>query len=146
MVRLAQARLARFGARVAVRQTDGSLRFDEISGSFECFVSTYVLDLLSLPDMAQLLAEAHRLLSAEGSLCLVSLTRGSTRLSRLVTSLWTCIHGLEPRLVGGCRPIELRDCLPRILWHIDYAQVITRFGVPSEVVVASKQGCEDKDS
>ena len=68
MVALARARLARFGGRVAVQQTDGSLQFDEVSGSFERFVSNYVLDLLSLSDMAQLLAEAHRLLMAEGRL------------------------------------------------------------------------------
>ncbi len=49
MARLAQTKLARFGAR---------------SGAFERFASNYVLDLL---------AEAHRLLAADGRLCLVSL-------------------------------------------------------------------------
>src|SRR6266581_1605339 len=39
MVRLARSRLARFGERVTVRQTDGSLQFGERSGAFECFVS-----------------------------------------------------------------------------------------------------------
>jgi ubiquinone/menaquinone biosynthesis C-methylase UbiE len=146
MVRLARSRLARFGERVTVRQTDGSLQFGERSGAFECFVSTYVLDLLSLSDMAQLLAEARRLLVADGHVCLVSLTRGSTVLSRLVTWSWTRLHALEPRLVGCCRPLALRDCLPNTGFHIDYAQVITRFGVPSEVVVASKQSSEDEDS
>jgi hypothetical protein len=57
-----------FGNRVAVRQTDGSLQFDEVSGSFERFVSTHVLDLLTLPDRAHLLAEARRLLVVEGYL------------------------------------------------------------------------------
>ncbi len=146
MVALARTRLARFGDRVAVRQTDGSLQFDEVSGSFERFVSTYVLDLLSLSDMAQLLAEAHRLLAAGGRLCLVSLTRGSTPLANLVTWTWMRIHALEPRLVGGCRPVELRDCLPHTGFQIDYARVITRFGIPSEVIVASKQSSEDEDS
>jgi ubiquinone/menaquinone biosynthesis C-methylase UbiE len=89
MVRLARSRLARFGERVTVRQTDGSLQFGERSGAFECFVSNYVLDLLSASDMAQLLSEAHRLLVADGRLCLVSLTRGSTPLARLVTWSWT---------------------------------------------------------
>ncbi len=68
MVRLAQARLARFGARVTVRKTDGSLQLDEVSGPFERFISTYVLDLLSTADTAQLLAEAHRLLAPQGRL------------------------------------------------------------------------------
>jgi ubiquinone/menaquinone biosynthesis C-methylase UbiE len=146
MIRLAQARLARFGARVTTRQTDGSLQFDEVSGSFERFVSTYVLDLLSAADTAQLLAEAYRLLVPEGRLCLVSLTRGSIPLARLATWTWTRIHTLEPRLVGGCRPVELLNYLSRKHWRLDYARVITRFGIPSEVVVASKHPVQDADS
>jgi ubiquinone/menaquinone biosynthesis C-methylase UbiE len=146
MVRLAQSRLKRFGARVTVRQTDGSLQFAEASSSFDRFISNYVLDLLSPADMAQLFSEAHRLLVAEGRLCLVSLTHGSTPLARLVTWSWTRIHGFQPCLVGGCRPLELRDCLPHTRFQIDYAQIITRFGVPSKVVVASKQSSEDEVS
>jgi len=41
--------------------------------------------------------------------------------------------------VGGCRPLGLGDHLPPTRWRLDYAQVITRFGVPSEVVVAAKR-------
>ncbi len=145
MVRLARSRLECFRARVVVRQTDGSLRFAEGSGSFDRFVSNYVLDLLSVPDMIQLLAEANRLLMADGRLCLVSLTRGSTPTSRLVNWSWTHLHALDPRLVGGCRPLELRDCLSGTGFHPDYTQVVTRFGVPSEVVVASKQSGENEE-
>lgn len=145
MVRLARSRLARFGDRVTVRQTDGSLQFSEASGSFDRFVSTYVLDLLSVPDIAQLLSEAHRLLMAEGCVCLVSLTHGSTRLARLVTWAWTRLHALSPWLVGGCRPLELRDGLQEQSFHLDYLQVVTRCGVPSEVVVASKPSGQNED-
>jgi SAM-dependent methyltransferase len=130
MVRLARSRLARFGERVTVRQTDGSLQLGERSGSFDRFVSNDVLDLLSPADMAQLLSEAHRLLVAEGRFCLVSLTRGATPLAHLVT--WAHLHALSPRLVGGCRPIDLHDCLPDTDFHLDYAQVMTRFGIPSK--------------
>ena len=130
MVCLAQARLERFGVRVTVRQTDGSLLFAGGSGSFDRFISNYVLDLLSVLDMMQLLVEAHRLLIADGRLCLVSLTRGSTPLARLVTWSWTGLHALDPRLVGGCRPLELRDYLLGTGFHPDYTQVVTRFGFP----------------
>ncbi len=144
MVRLAQSRLERFGARVTVRQTDGSLHFTEESGSFDRFVSTYVLDLLSASDIAHLLSEAYRLLVPNGRVCLVSLTRGSTRFSHLVTWTWARLHALSPWLVGGCRPLELRDCLPGTGLHPDFMQVVTHFGVPSEVVVASKQSDEER--
>ena len=48
MIRLAQVRLARFGSRVQVWQTDGPLRFEAASGFSDRFVSTYVADLLLL--------------------------------------------------------------------------------------------------
>jgi len=145
MVRLARSRLERFGARVTVRQTDGSLQFAEGSGSFDRFVSNYVLDLLSVSDMAQLLAEAHRLLVTNGCVCLVSLTRGSTPLARLVTWTWTRLHAISPWLVGGCRPLELRDYLLHTGFYPDDTQVVTRFSVSSEVVVASKTLSKDED-
>jgi ubiquinone/menaquinone biosynthesis C-methylase UbiE len=136
MVHLALARLARFGARVKVRQTDGSLQVGERAGSCDRFVSNYVLDLLSPTDIARLLEEARRLLVADGALCLVSLTGGPTLLSRLVSWTWTQLYGLNPQLVGGCRLLDLRTCVPATNWRIDYAQVVTRFGVSSQVLVA----------
>jgi ubiquinone/menaquinone biosynthesis C-methylase UbiE len=139
MIRLAQARLARFGSRVEVQQTGGSLQFDAPSGSYDRFVSTYVADLLSAADIAEVLSEAHRLLKPEGLLCLVSLTPGPTWFSRLVTGLWTGIHRLAPSLVGGCRPLELRTVLTASSFHLEYAHVVTAFGIPSEIIVARRQ-------
>jgi ubiquinone/menaquinone biosynthesis C-methylase UbiE len=136
MIRLAKARLTRFGSRVGVRQTDGVLQFQAASGSFDRFVSNYVIDLLSIADIALLLSEAHRMLAPQGYLCLVSLTHGSTWPSRLVTELWTRIHALRPALVGGCRPLALRELLPATHWQVMYANVLTAFGIPSEVIVA----------
>ena len=139
MIRLAQARLARFGSRVQVWQTDGPLRFEAASGFSDRFVSTYVADLLSASDFAEMLSEAHRLLRPEGLLCLVSLTSGPTWFSRLVTGLWTGIHRLSPSLVGGCRPLELRVLLQAHPFHLEYVHIVTAFGIPSEIIVAKRQ-------
>jgi cyclopropane fatty-acyl-phospholipid synthase-like methyltransferase len=139
MVGLAQERLARFGSRVTVRQTDGSFHVDEPSDSFDRVVSNYLFDLLSPADMARLLAEADRLLADDGSLCLVSITHGVTPVPRLVTWVWTQLHALQPRLLGGCRPLDLGACVPSTRWRFEYSQVITRFGIPSAVLVATRQ-------
>jgi SAM-dependent methyltransferase len=139
MVCLAQARLARFGSRVTVQQTDGSLQFAAASGSYDRFVSAYVADLLSLSDIAALLCEAHRLLMPGGRLCLVSLTYGTRGLSRLVTALWTRIHRFAPTLVGGCRPLQLHALLEGSRFHLEHVQTVAAFGIPSEVVIAMRQ-------
>jgi hypothetical protein len=73
------------------------------------------------------------------SLCLVNLTHGTTLPARLVTGLWSRTHALRPALVGGCRPWQLLEFLPETRWQVAYINVVTAFGVPSEIVIASKQ-------
>ncbi len=136
MVALARRRLEPWRDRAEVRRTTGSMALDLPSGGFDRFVSTYVLDLLGEDDIRRLLSEAHRLLSADGRLCLASLTHGQTPLTRLVSRTWQRVHALRPRLVGGCRPIAICECLDRRRWKVRHRAVIARYGVSSEVLVA----------
>ncbi len=138
MTALANRRFDPFQDRARVLQTDGSLRFDFPDGSFDRFVANYVLDLLSPDDLVGVVGEAFSLLSDEGLICLLSLTRGRTVVSRAVTWLWNCMHHLSPRIVGGCRPLELGGFLVDGSWHINYHNVLNSFGIPSEIVIAAK--------
>jgi ubiquinone/menaquinone biosynthesis C-methylase UbiE len=137
MVCLAKSRLRPFGVRADVRQSDGTLRIDAADGTFDRFISTYVFDLLSDDDIRAVVKEARRVLRPDGLLGLASLTDGLSRLSRLVSTAWRGLHCISPWLVGGCRPIVLRDFLSNTEWRVEYRNIIVRFGVPSEVVVAS---------
>lgn len=141
MVRLARERTDRFGERVEIRRSDGSPKLDLPEASFDRFVSTYVLDLLSPEDVAAVLEEAHRVLTPGGLLCLAGLTHGTTPIARTVTWLWERVHALRPALVGGCRPLSLRDFLPASDWEIRHRHVFAPFGLASEVVVAASSGC-----
>jgi ubiquinone/menaquinone biosynthesis C-methylase UbiE len=136
MVALARERLARFGLRAQVALTSGGIQLEVPSTSQDRFISCYVLDLLSEADIRLLLGEARRVLVPGGLLCLVSLTRGTGLLSRLVINAWERIFSFRPMLVGGCRPLSLLDHLPEADWQPHYHRRITRFGVPSEVIVA----------
>jgi ubiquinone/menaquinone biosynthesis C-methylase UbiE len=138
MVALTRQRLARFVDRTEVVRTDGALRFAVPAASCDRFVANYVLDLLSPDDIRLVLSEAYRLLTPDGRLCVVSLTYGRTGVSRVVTWLWSSVHRLNPHLVGGCRPLRKQDFLDAEQWRIAYHYVVTAWGVPSEVVVASK--------
>ena len=122
-----------------LRLVDGSLPLDFAAGAFDRFVASYVLDLLSPDDIRAVLAEAHRLLSPEGSLCLTSLTPGTTPLSRTVTTSWQAVWSRRPALVGGCRPLELLEHVDVRSWAIDHRAVVTSFGVSSEVIVATRR-------
>lgn len=136
MIRLTKTRLERFGSRVTVQQTNGSLQLEVASGSCDRFVSTYVADLLSTSDIAALFCEAHRLLIPEGRLCLVSLTQGTGLFSRLVTSAWARLHRFSPTLVGGCRPVAVQALLEVPRFQVEYVQTVVAFGIPSEIVIA----------
>jgi ubiquinone/menaquinone biosynthesis C-methylase UbiE len=107
MVRLSQKRLERFGPRARVLLTDGEMRLDFEANSFDRFLSTYVMDLLSEEDIESLISEARRILTPGGLLGLVSLSEGFTFVTRLVEKLWFSIYKLHPVFVGGCRPIYL---------------------------------------
>jgi NADPH-dependent glutamate synthase beta subunit-like oxidoreductase/ubiquinone/menaquinone biosynthesis C-methylase UbiE len=137
MVALTQKRLGRFGARAKVLLTQGQTRLDVPSDSADRFLSIYVLDLLTEDDILSVIAEAHRILAPGGLLGLVSLTHGFTPLSRIVEQVWVSIHNFHPILVGGCRPISLKEFINDV-WYIRHNQKLVRFGVPSEVLIAAK--------
>ena len=137
MVALARERLSPWASRAAVEQSDGSPRIGVPDRQYDRFVSTYVLDLLSSEDIAALLAEAWRVLSPGGRLCLVSATHGRTPGQRVVMGLAARLHSLSPALVGGCRAIDLSSRLEGGSWRLIHHGVVSKWGVTSEVLAAS---------
>ncbi len=106
--------------------------------SFDRFVSTYVLDILSDADIHRLIAEAKRVLRSEGLIGLVSITDGGSLSSRLLMSAWRRIYTLRPSLVGGCRPMNLLAYVTPSDWSIVHHGSVVAFGITSEVLVARK--------
>jgi len=137
MTALATERLAKFDARARVLQTDGTMRLNAPSASFDRFFSAYVLDLLAEDDIRSLIDEAYRVLAPGGLLGLISLTHGFTAPSRFIARVWTAIHRVRPMLVGGCRPLSLESFV-KGSWDIRHVHRVTGFGVPSEVLLAEK--------
>lgn len=136
MIDLARERISPFQDRAKVVLSDGALCFALPDHSVDRVVSTYVLDLLSEKDVREIVAEAHRVLVPGGKLCLVGLVPGTTFSSRIVSALWSAIYSLDANLVGGCRPVRLDPFLDDKSWAIDYRHVVTRFGIPSGVIIA----------
>ena len=140
MVALASARLALWHDRVTVTASDGTPHLPLADGTCDRVVSTYVLDVLSDEDIDAVLAEARRVLdAADGRLCLVSLSWGTTGFSRLVSRAWRGIYRIRPALLGGCRPIALSHYLSEAAWTPIHQDRVTRFGVTSEIVVAQSR-------
>jgi SAM-dependent methyltransferase len=138
MVELAREALAPWGGRVCVEQSDGSTHLPVGDGEYDRFVSTYVIDLLSPADAAGLLHEAHRALRPGGLLALASLTPGPTPPARVLTGLWRGLWRIDPRAVGGCRPVELAALLAPERWRTRDRLVVTKWALSSEVLVAER--------
>lgn len=138
MVSLARARLARFGDRARILQTDGSLAFPFSIGSFDRVIANYVLDLLPPGEIDRFLHEGSRLLGEDGLLCVVNLTNGCDLVSGLVVGLWKALHKVRPASVGGCRALEMNAFLDPAQWRVEYHCIVSSLGVPSEVLVAGK--------
>ncbi len=137
MVRVARQRLSPWPRRATVEQSDGSPRLRAPDRQFDRFISTYVLDLLSAGDIALVVEEAHHLLSADGLLCLVSATHGRTVLERSVMGVFAGLYAFAPRLVGGCRAIDLLPFIHPERWRVEHRNVVSKWGIASQVVVAA---------
>ena len=137
MIGIATRRLTRWGKRATVSQVDGTGSLAFASGSFDRIVATYVLDLLPDAASANVLREAHRLLMRGGKLCVITSTEGAGPISRLVSAAWMRLYRINPSLVGGCRPLRRRSWLDERHWTIEHTEVITSWGIASEIVVAS---------
>ena len=137
MVSLAGTRLESFGERARIILSSGGAPAAEPADSCDRFVSNYVLDLLSESDIRAVVSEASRMLRPGGLLCVASLSFGCGRWSRGFMGFWARVHALSPKLVGGCRPIDLPSFLGGSAWSLLHHESFSAFGVSSEVVIAA---------
>ena len=138
MTALARRRLEPWSDRAAVLRVSGDPVLPVQDGSFDRVFSTYVTDLLNEHDIGRLLEEAHRVLVPDGLFCNAGLTHGVGPVSRLVMRLWQSVHEWRPALLGGCRPLLIRDFLAPDRWRMTHHAVLSRYGIASEVAVARK--------
>ena len=139
MVRLTAERLARWTERVELRTSDGATHWPEGAGTCDRFVAAYVFDLLEGAALAAVVEEAHRLLAREGLLCVVAMTEGQGPFSRALCGAWKALHQLNPRLVGGCRPVRVEAFLDPASWCQKHKEVVSSWGVCSEVLIAARR-------
>ncbi|MGC2030307.1 MAG: class I SAM-dependent methyltransferase [Steroidobacteraceae bacterium] len=138
MISIATRRLARWGSRATVSRVDATGSFPYADSSFDRFVATYVFDIFPDSTIADVLSEAHRLLTKDGKLCVITSTEGVGPISRLMSVAWKGLYEINPILVGGCRPLHMRSRLDDRHWSVAHSEVVTSWGISSEIVVACR--------
>ncbi len=135
MIEIASKRLEEFQPRAKIQISDGSTKLSFPDNSFDRFVSNYVLDILSEKDIDEIFSEAGRILQNNGLLSITSLTCGESCLSKQVSNIWKQIHKFRPKLVGGCRPLNLIEFVENKAWQIKHHSFVTSYGITSEILV-----------
>jgi len=136
MIELSRKRLEKYGERVTLMKSTGETILPLQDESCDRFVSNYVLDILSAEEIESVLHEAKRILKPNGLLCLTGLTHGKGIFSKAWTAFWNLRFDLNPKWVGGCRPVAITKFLND--WELVHHNVLTVRGISSEVVVGRK--------
>jgi demethylmenaquinone methyltransferase/2-methoxy-6-polyprenyl-1,4-benzoquinol methylase len=106
--------------------------------TFDRLYAGYVLDLLPYPDLLGVIVGFHRVLKQSGRMAILALTEGVDRPSKALISAWKMIFAINPAMCGGCRPLQLFDLVNQAGFKNIERQVIVQFGVPSELIAATK--------
>jgi ubiquinone/menaquinone biosynthesis C-methylase UbiE len=114
--------------------TGDAFNLEAKDDSVEILVNNYMFDLIALDDMDKLLAEMKRVLKKGGRLVLVNMTRGE----RFGSNIYDHLYRLHPRLMGGCRSVQLAPLLRRHGFNVVVREYHQQMLFPSEVILALK--------
>jgi ubiquinone/menaquinone biosynthesis C-methylase UbiE len=101
--------------------------------SVDLIMNIYMLDLIAFDDMRRVLSEFRRVLRQGGRMVLVNSTVGQNRAS----NLYDLVYRLSPRLIGGCRGVNLSDGLLRDNgFTVETREYHQQMLFPSEMIMA----------
>ena len=111
------------------------------ASSYDRFISTYCLDLLSEEDMYKVLTLAEHLIHPDGEIILAGITYGwkDSVKTFLMTLGWNLMYRIKPKVVGGCRPQNLIPYMKEMDWEITKVVRTKPQGFPwmmSEIICA----------
>jgi ubiquinone/menaquinone biosynthesis C-methylase UbiE len=93
-----------------------------------------MFDLLPEPDFSPVLAEFHRVLRPGGRVVIVNLGEPQHAASRV----WTLIYAINPKWLGGCRPVTLAPYLEAAGFTDVTRETLSQLTFPSEILTARK--------
>ena len=106
--------------------------------AFDVVVSSYVLDLLAIPDIEAALAEFYRVLRPAGRVVLVNLTKIDQHRTTWYERCYRLLPAIaQAYLLGGCRPVQLEPITAAAGFAEAHRTVVRQF-LSSEIVVAVK--------
>ncbi len=108
--------------------TNLPIKTDEMDAAYCAFT----LELFSEAEMLDVLNEVHRVLSPQGRLVVVSLSR---RPRNLAVRIYELGHRLFP-VALDCRPIPLEKIIKQSGFSIEHSETFMNWGLPVDIVLA----------
>ena len=102
--------------------------------SIDMLVNNYMFDLMPFNQMDSIIDEFYRVLKPNGKVLLINMTKSE----RFGASLYENLYRISPRLMGGCRGLQLTELLIRHGFRIEVREYIQQMLFPSEVIIAYK--------
>lgn len=131
--------------RVFLKKVVESPPYDFPSGSFDRFVSCFVVEVMDMPHRMQNIEEAHRLLKPGGLFCCMAVARGNSWLSRATMLLAERLSKISRWLVLGAQFCDLTDCFDPQNWKIVHQETVSSAGFATVILIVEKldeQTCE----
>jgi ubiquinone/menaquinone biosynthesis C-methylase UbiE len=113
-------------------QLGTALKLPFPDGAFDLLMNSYMFDLLPQAEMRSVLQEFRRVLKPVGRLVLVNMTKPQEG----TLPLYEWLYHWWPRLMGGCRAVELADLVRNSRFVILKRSYVQQLLFPSEIILA----------
>lgn len=104
--------------------------------TFDAAFMSFTLELFDIPEIPMLLEEVKRALKPRGRIAVASMSKENGE--SLLLKLYEWAHRKWPKYID-CRPIYLEKSLRDAGYEIRKKEEVKLFGLPVEIVVATKQ-------
>jgi ubiquinone/menaquinone biosynthesis C-methylase UbiE len=109
-----------------------ALNLEAEDHQYDLLINNYMFDLIPYDQMDAILTEFKRVLKPGATLVLAGMTKGE----KFGSGIYDKIYRLSPRLMGGCRSVQLSERLQRHGFKIKTREYHQQLLFPSEVIVA----------
>lgn len=120
---------------VKIKQGD-VLKIKFQDNSFDIVFMSFTLELFDTPELPIILQKIKRILKPEGKIGILSLSKENN--NSILLHFYEALHRYLPFLID-CRPIYVKKLLEKTNFKIKSQKKRKLFGLPIEIVIASKK-------
>ena len=136
MFKVAQSRINKAGLSQSTELTCGdAANLPFAGGFFNAIFMSFTLELFDTPEIPLVLQACHRVLQADGRLCVVAMSKKER--SGLVVRLYEWAHDEFTKYVD-CRPIYVQNAVEEAGFQTESMKEMSMFKLPVDIVLAKK--------